>query len=160
LEKLAKIKNLVKRDSDEIMATAFNSIENNKSYDTIYYNCEFFVTQCVYGSGISSQTEVKYMTISEEFCTKFLKLFIIYLSLYFIWKLEFIRNLVEKILLSIRSESQWISINNNLKTFVDSLPNDFSDLYTKGISKSFAVVCVISLIVFIPGVLLLQYFYD
>lgn len=67
MEKLAKSKNLVKRDSDEIMATAFNSIENNKSYDTINYNCEFFVTQCVYGFGISSQTEVKYMTISEEF---------------------------------------------------------------------------------------------
>lgn len=106
LEKIANLKSLRRKEEDEIMEIALRRIEQRITYDQIYYNCEHFVTECVYGTPFSSQSEIKHHTWNEEFVTKYTKLSIIYKLIVFLWSLERIRDTTNRTVLRILSESQ------------------------------------------------------
>ncbi len=63
------------------MKIAKSSIGTKPKYDIIYNNCEYFVTECVYGSRFSTQTEIKYKSWTQYFIIKYFVLLFIYFSI-------------------------------------------------------------------------------
>ena len=124
LEKIANLKSLTRKEEDEIMEIALRRIEQRITYDQIYYNCEHFVTECVYGTPFSFQSEIKIRTWNEEFLSKYAKLFIIYKLMVFLWSLKCIRDTTNRTVLRILSESQLHSFFDSLKSFLHLLENN------------------------------------
>jgi len=116
LEGLAKMKNLIKKDAEEIMSFALKSI-GDKTYDKIYYNCEYFVTECVYGSAFSTQTEVKYLAWTQWFVCNYITILSIYMFIFILWSQKCIQDYIKRKIKNILSDLQVDSISRYLQNF-------------------------------------------
>jgi hypothetical protein len=128
------------------MAFSNEKIGTQVDYNKIYYNCEHFVTECVYGLKLSSQSEVKWNSWDNIFVIKYLKLFFIYMS--FIYFCRFNYEIIETKLNIIVNEWQLDLYWERLQSFVLSYYSFESDY-----NLNFIILTLISFI----GVLIIGY---
>ncbi len=148
MENLARSHNKVSKNSEsEIMAFSYKKIGTQVDYNQIYYNCEHFVTECVYGLPLSSQSEVKWNSWNNIFVIKYQNLFFIYMSFINFWRSS--REIIETKLNIIVNEWQLDLYWESLQSFISSFYSSESDY-----DLNFIILTILSASIFFIGVLI------
>jgi hypothetical protein len=151
LEKFARSHNKVSKNSEfEIMSLSFGKVDTQLDYNQIYYNCEHFVTECVYGSAFSSRTEVKWNSWNNVFVIKYLKLLFFYMLLINFWRFNY--EIIEPKLTEIVNEWQLDLYSERLQSFV--LSSYSSESYH---DLNFIILTILSALIIFIGVLIIDY---
>jgi hypothetical protein len=100
LEKNAAELGYTRSETDVILSRARHLMKQDvHHYDVLKDNCEHFATFCVYGEAFSTQADLKYFLCSKQFLHDFLLLFIPYMYISYIMKLDsvdyFVRNHID-----------------------------------------------------------------
>lgn len=151
MEKFARYHNIVSKTSEnEIMKLTFKKVNTQRHYNEIHYNCEHFVTKCVYGSKFSSQTLVKLNSLNNIFVIKYLKLLFFYMLLINFWRFNY--EIIEPKLTEIINEWQLDLYSERLQSFVLSF--HLSESYY---NLNFIILTILSALIFLIGVLIIDY---
>jgi len=134
------------------MNLTFEKVNTQRDYDEIYYNCEHFVTECVYGSAFSSQTEVKWNSWNNIFVIKYLKLLFFYMLLINFW--SFINEIIEPKLTEIVNEWQLDLYSERLQSFVLSSNSSESNY---NLNSTNIILTILSALIFLFGFLIIDY---
>jgi hypothetical protein len=126
LEKNAAELGYARSETDVILSRATQLMKQGvHRYDVLKDNCEHFATFCVYGKAFSTQADYKYSMYSKQFLHDFLFLFIPYMFISYIMKLDsvdyFVRNHIdvnrkvyEDLLAQLEQFGQWVQENETL----------------------------------------------
>jgi hypothetical protein len=126
LEKNAAELGYTRSETDVILSRATQLMKQGvHRYDVLKHNCEHFATFCIYGEAFSTQADYKYSMYSKQFLHDFLFLFIPYMFISYIMKLDsvdyFVRNHIdvnrkvyEDLLVQLEQFGQWVQENETL----------------------------------------------
>ena len=121
LEKVAASYKLKRKSDLEIIKAARAALHSSESvsYELIKYNCEHFVTECVYGQSFSVPADEAYAFWEKHYFWYHWVFFIIYMGIYHAyWKLPTVRNTINKMYVTVAAWKFWNSWPMELVTSI------------------------------------------
>ncbi len=99
MEKLAERKSLIRGTTEEILSRTreLRLTQGNDRYHAVKFNCEHFVTYCLFGTRISTQSDQVHDFFGKTLVYEFIKCNLIYNLVYFIIMLESVQLLLSRV---------------------------------------------------------------